>query len=87
MVWLTGATHKNNIDRFSPAQRSLSAALLAGLGGMAADNIFGNVSLFFAVPGFLFSWDLGQWAALHGQGEYIPVPALPRRLFSGGRLL
>jgi tetratricopeptide (TPR) repeat protein len=30
---------------------------------MAADNFFGNVSLFFAVPGFLAAWTAGTFAA------------------------
>lgn len=42
--------------------RWFSAALWAGLWGALADNFFGNVSLFFAVPCFLFCWMAGQWA-------------------------
>lgn len=38
------------------------AARWAGLAGVAVDNFFGNVSLFFAVPCFLFCWVGGQWA-------------------------
>jgi tetratricopeptide (TPR) repeat protein len=34
-------------------------ALFAGVCGMMADNFFGNVSLFFAVPALLFWWNLG----------------------------
>jgi putative inorganic carbon (HCO3(-)) transporter len=37
------------------------AFLSAGL-GMVADNFFGNVSLFFAVPAFLFFWMMGSLA-------------------------
>ncbi len=51
-------------QRSSSTDKSTSAALFAGLVGMTADNFFGNVSLFFAVPGFLFFWVWGQWAAL-----------------------
>jgi tetratricopeptide (TPR) repeat protein len=50
--------------------RLVSAALLAGLIGMVADNFFGNVSIFFAVPAFLFWWNMG---ALFNEGEPVPV--------------
>jgi tetratricopeptide (TPR) repeat protein len=43
--------------------RTLAAAEAAALAGMAADNFFGNVSLFFAVPGFLAAWTAGTLAA------------------------
>lgn len=61
-------------------QRTLAVSLFAGMVGMAADNIFGNVSLFFAVPGFLFFWVLGQWAAFHGRIQIAHPPALSRKL-------
>jgi len=37
----------------------VAAGLLAGLVGMIVDNFFGNVSIFFAVPAFLFWWNAG----------------------------
>ncbi len=46
--------------------QSVSAALLAGVVGMAVDNFFGNVSIFFAVPAFLFWWNVG---ALYNEGK------------------
>jgi tetratricopeptide (TPR) repeat protein len=39
-------------------------SLLAGGAGMLADNFFGNVSLFFAVPALLFFWQQGALGAL-----------------------
>lgn len=42
------------------ASRFLTAALLAGIVGMITDNFFGNVSIFFAVPAFLFWWNVGS---------------------------
>jgi tetratricopeptide (TPR) repeat protein/O-antigen ligase len=38
---------------------AISAALLSACVGMVVDNFFGNVSIFFAVPAFLFAWCLG----------------------------
>ncbi len=35
---------------------------VCGVAGMMADNFFGNVSLFFAVPAFLFFWIMGSVA-------------------------
>lgn len=40
--------------------RFFSAAILAGFVGMLVDNFFGNVSIFFAVPAFLFWWSAGS---------------------------
>ncbi|MBI4397230.1 MAG: O-antigen ligase family protein [Elusimicrobia bacterium] len=46
-----------------PEKERLPAwALFAGIAGMMADNFFGNVSLFFAVPAFLFWWMMGTLA-------------------------
>lgn len=39
--------------------RFVAAALLGGILGMVADNFFGNVSIFFATPAFLFWWNVG----------------------------
>ncbi|MBK8870990.1 MAG: O-antigen ligase family protein [Elusimicrobia bacterium] len=50
--------------RSTSAEKSLTSALFAGMVGMVIDNLFGNVSLFFAIPGFLFFWVWGQWAVL-----------------------
>jgi tetratricopeptide (TPR) repeat protein/O-antigen ligase len=41
------------------AAKIIPAALLSCLTGMIADNFFGNVSFFFAVPAFLFWWIIG----------------------------
>ncbi|MFN0117929.1 MAG: tetratricopeptide repeat protein [Elusimicrobiota bacterium] len=42
--------------------RPITAALLASMLGMVADNFAGNVSIFFAVPAFLFWWLMGIMA-------------------------
>lgn len=39
--------------------RAVSAGLLGGIIGMVVDNFFGNVSIFFAMPAFLFWWNVG----------------------------
>lgn len=48
--------------------QTVTAALISGIVGMIADNFFGNVSIFFAVPAFLFWWNVGvlyQEVGLH----------------------
>lgn len=40
--------------------RYVCAAALAGFAGMLTDNFFGNVSIFFAVPAFMFWWIIGS---------------------------
>lgn len=42
------------------AKKNILAAMLAALVGMFFDNFFGNVSIFFAVPAFLFWWIVGS---------------------------
>ncbi len=41
------------------AGKLVAGALLGGTVGMVVDNFFGNVSIFFAVPAFLFWWNVG----------------------------
>lgn len=64
-AWL-GWTGVAALRRAWPAwpedRRWLAAARTAAVCGMLADNFFGNVSLFFAVPGFLFAWTAGGLA-------------------------
>lgn len=79
IVLVIATTHRKSFNRQSRDQRSLAAALLAGVAGMAADNAFGNVSLFFAVPGFLFFFVLGQWAAIDGREHVFRLAPLSRR--------
>lgn len=82
-IVLTGVgTHFKWMDRKTPDQRAIATALLAGMAGMAADNALGNVSLFFAIPGFLFFWVMGQWAGMSGINQVSLLPAFPRRLLS-----
>jgi len=53
------------------------AALLAGLVGMGVDNFFGNVSIFFAVPAFLFWWCIGAMYNESRTLNYIKRPVSP----------
>lgn len=50
------------------------ASLLAGLMGMIVDNFMGNVSIFFAVPAFLFWWNMG---AMLNEGNVTPPQTRP----------
>lgn len=55
-------------------RRTLAGARAAALLGMALDNFFGNVSLFFAVPAFLFAWTAGAFASeAAGPARELPV--------------
>lgn len=70
---------RRNAERTS---RVLTAALVACLVGMVTDNFFGNVSVFFAVPAFLFWWFMGT---LYNES---PAPAVMiRPIGKGGRVL
>lgn len=42
------------------SRKNILAAMLAAIIGMFVDNFFGNVSIFFAVPAFLFWWIVGS---------------------------
>src|SRR6185295_2180278 len=53
--------------------RLVTAALLSGMIGMVADNFFGNVSIFFAMPAFLFWWNVGS---IYNE-EIIPTASRP----------
>lgn len=55
--------------------RLVTAALWGGFVGMIVDNFFGNVSIFFAVPAFLFFWNTGS---LFSEGQ----PRIDRRPLS-----
>jgi O-antigen ligase/Tfp pilus assembly protein PilF len=57
-----------------PAQKILVSGMIAAIVGMVADNFFGNVSIFFAVPAFLFWWVVG---ALYREGQPAEVPSQP----------
>ncbi len=64
--------------------RFVSAALLSGLAGMVADNFFGNVSIFFATPAFLFWWNAGALTnESRGRAPQAkPLPAYGRPLLA-----
>lgn len=62
-----------NLKRLNSERRLEAVALLAAWVGMLADNFFGNVSLFFAVPAFLTWWQLGLLFGIqseNAQNEY-----------------
>lgn len=56
------------IKNLSGEKRYLAMAIVAGSAGMLADNML-NVSLHFAVPGFLYWWNIGILAGLGATGE------------------
>ncbi len=53
-------------DQTEGFARFVAAGLVAALVGMVVDNFFGNVSIFFATPAFLFWWYAG---ALENENE------------------
>jgi tetratricopeptide (TPR) repeat protein/O-antigen ligase len=67
---LTVELARRRIPALPDDARLPALALLAAGAGMAADNFFGNVSLFFAVPAFFFFWIFGTFAR-----ELSPGPA------------
>ncbi len=82
ILLVTILTHRHFKKREGPpAKHSLAAALLAGMGGVLIDNALGNVSLFFAIPAFLFFWVWGQWAGLVGEKTIIVPRSLVHRRF------
>ncbi|HOW27759.1 MAG TPA: O-antigen ligase family protein [Elusimicrobiota bacterium] len=62
---------KNRLKEQEESVQLRSWALLLGGLGMLVDNFFGNVSLFFAVPAFLFWWLLGLLMSM--VGPEVPV--------------
>lgn len=70
-----------------PEDRRLEGwALLAAGVGMLVDNFFGNVSIFFAVPAFLFFWLMGRLAGLTSENRVLPARS-PWVLAAGGFLI
>lgn len=63
------------IKNLSGEKRYLAAAIVAGSAGMLADNLL-NVSLHFAVPGFLYWWNIGILLGL-GASEEVTVDLNP----------
>ncbi|MCB4756219.1 MAG: tetratricopeptide repeat protein [Elusimicrobia bacterium] len=70
MLWGGWALFKSEREE---GEKIVLAGLWAGLVAMLVDNFFGNVSIFFAVPAFLFWWNLG---ALYNES---PVPVIIRK--------
>lgn len=66
---LTAALVIRRVPALEEERRLAAWALFAGGAGMMADNFFGNVSLFFAVPAFLFWWMTGSLARAFSPGE------------------
>jgi len=62
-AFVAWVVYRRRSGTLSEETRGLAGAEAAALAGMAADNFFGNVSLFFAVPGFLAAWTAGTLAA------------------------
>jgi tetratricopeptide (TPR) repeat protein len=51
-------------NSLSNDKKIFSLSILAGVIGMFIDNIFGNVSLQFCVPAFLYWWNIGMLTSL-----------------------
>ena len=66
--WVIFRRKEDGLSRF------LVAGLLAGFVGMLTDNFFGNVSIFFAVPAFLFWWNMG---ALYNESDQLVLQERP----------
>jgi tetratricopeptide (TPR) repeat protein len=79
-------TARRGVPLLPAEERPAAWALLAGGLGMLADNIFGNVSLFFAVPAFLFFWMTGALAGRVG-GETRSYSARSPAALTAGVLL
>lgn len=62
VILLFAETCRRRIPLLPEQDRLLAWAFLAGGAGMLVDNFFGNVSIFFAVPAFLFFWMMGVLA-------------------------
>jgi tetratricopeptide (TPR) repeat protein len=60
---------RRRIPRLAAEERTYAWASLAAVVGMMADNFFGNVSLFFAVPALLFFWLMGSLMRTVAQTE------------------
>lgn len=74
--------------RRSESEQILAAAALGGCAGMLADNALGNVSLFFAVPAFLFWWLAGMVTGLAEPSLPCPISSsFTKRMLSLGALL
>jgi tetratricopeptide (TPR) repeat protein len=80
MVWLCATVIMSGWitirRRAKGVGRDLAAALLGGFVGMIADNFAGNVSIFFAMPAFLFWWNVG---ALYVENRGVNVAERPLR--------
>ncbi|MHB9155178.1 MAG: tetratricopeptide repeat protein [Endomicrobiales bacterium] len=71
------------IKNTSGEKRFLAIGLTSGLAGMLADNLL-NVSLHFAVPGFLFWWNMGLLASLGAAEEkHVRINAPWKKLLLG----
>lgn len=54
------AAGRRVVSSLQDESHALAAGLLAAWIGMVVDNFFGNVSIFFAMPAFLFWWFIGS---------------------------
>lgn len=67
VIFFFGKSCANFFAESSPEKSLWAWAFTAGSMGMLADNFFGNVSIHFAVPAFLFWWQLGLLFSLPRQ--------------------
>lgn len=86
-AWM-GHTIARSGQYASEAQRLRMTAFWAAGLGMWVDNFFGNVSLFFAVPAFLFWWQLGVlFGHQNSDSKTIKISSKPKAVFAGGLIL
>lgn len=82
LLWVMLRAVRNVIASCAPDHRLLAWGLWGGTVGMIVDNLL-NVSLLFAIPAFLFWWQLGLLFSLSpkcARIETLDVKALPRKI-------
>jgi O-antigen ligase len=72
-----GIAFRRRFKTLPQEEKLFLMAPAAALAGLLADNFFGNVSLFFAVPAFLFFWLLG---ILFSREDSVSLPLRPASL-------
>ncbi len=87
IIFLFGIHLMRGPPQILEESKILAGALFAGAFGMLSDNFFGNVSLHFAVPAFLFWWQLGILFGL-GRSRIYTIPmTTPRKFYLLGIVL
>lgn len=87
IIFIFGIHLARGPTQISDESRILACSLFAGAFGMLTDNFFGNVSLHFAVPAFLFWWQLGILFGLGRSENYTVSLSTPRKFYLLGIVL